>query len=268
MPGGNRPLEIPIDLEHLEPRIPFLFKNVRRATRSSFASPNTVARYYNTDAFSDVAITCDGQEFKAHRVILSAHSKYFTKALNGEWKESSERQLDIKDFDASVVEAMLRFMYSFDYSNIYGTSTMAFDAQMYQIADKYDIPALKAQSKNKFEVAVTTGWSMDAFPLTITVVYESTPPEDRGLRDLVVETARENIDELLRHDGFCELIRKTPDFAADLIPFLSMRPSGSIYRYRCPSCHHKFRGEFSGVNYCCPNCSSKRSDWDSHRIKD
>jgi speckle-type POZ protein len=180
-------------------------------------------------------------------------------------KESSERQIDIKDFDASVVEAMLRFMYSFDYSNIYGTSTMVFDAQMYQIADKYDIPALKAQSKNKFDVAVTTGWSMDDFPLAITMVYESTPPEDRGLRDLVVETARKNIDKLLGRDGFCELIRKTPDFAADLIPFLCVQPSESIHRYECPSCDHKFRGEFSGVTYHCPNCSRKRSDWDSYR---
>jgi len=183
-------------------------------------------------------------------------------------KESSERQIDIKDFDASVVEAMLRFMYSFDYSNIYGTSTMVFDAQMYQIADKYDIPALKAESKNKFNVAVTTGWSMDDFPLAITVVYESTPPEDRGLRDLVVETARKSIDKLLGSDGFCELIRKTPDFAADLIPFLCVKPSESLHSYECPSCDHKFRGEFSGRNYYCPCCSRQRSDWNSHRIND
>ncbi|RBA11040.1 hypothetical protein FPRO05_14270 [Fusarium proliferatum] len=201
--------------------------------------------YYNKDALSDVTITCDGQEFKAHRVIISAHSKCFAKALNGGWKERSERQIDIKDFDASVVEAMLRFMYSFDYSNIYGTSTMVFDAQMYQIADKYDIPALKAQSKNKFNVAVTTGWSMDDFPLAITVVYESTPPEDRGLRDLAVQTARKNINKLLGHDCFCELIRKTPDFAADLIPFLCVKPSESMQRYQCPSCANQFRGEFS-----------------------
>lgn len=181
-------------------------------------------------------------------------------------KESSERQIDIKDFDASVVEAMLRFMYSFDYSNIYGTSTMVFDAQMYQIADKYDTPALKAQSKNKFTVAVATGWSMDDFPLAITVVYESTPPEDRGLRDLVVQTARENIDKLLEHDGFCKLIRETPDFAADLIPVLRVKPSGYIHRYECPSCANKFRGEFSGGSYYCPRCSRQRSDWNSCRV--
>ncbi|KAF9776116.1 hypothetical protein IL306_005749, partial [Fusarium sp. DS 682] len=176
----------------------------------------SLKEYYNTDALSDVTVACDGQEFKAHRIILSTHSKCFAKALNGDWKvghipvvenapligfkESSERKIDIKDFDPSVVEAMLRFIYSFDYTNTYGTSTMVFDAQMYQIADKYDIPALKAESKNKFDLAVTTGWSMDDFPITVTVVYQSTPAEDRGLRDIVVETARKNIDELLKKD--------------------------------------------------------------------
>lgn len=183
-------------------------------------------------------------------------------------KESSERKIDVKDFDTSVVEAMLRFMYSFDYSNIYGTSTMAFDAQVYQIADKYDIPGLKAHSKDKFGAAITTGWSMDDFPLAVTVVYESTPSADRGLRDLVVETSQENIDKLLEHDDFCALIRKTPDFTADLIPFLCGKLSRTTHRYECPSCHHKFRGEFAGMAYYCPSCSSHRSDWSSYQIKD
>ncbi|KAI8648938.1 BTB domain-containing protein [Fusarium sp. Ph1] len=224
--------------------------------------------YYNAAALSDAAVVCDDQEFKVHRVILSAHSKYFATELNGSWKESAEKKIEIKDFDVSVVEAMLRFMYSFDYSNTYGASTMVYEAQVYQIADKYDIPALKEHSKSKFGAAITTGWSLDDFPLAITVAYASTPSEDRGLRDLAVEVSRKNIDKLLGHDGFCELLRKTPDFSADLIPFLSGKPSTNTPRYKCPSCHHEFRGEFSGMSYYCPNCSHKRSDWTSYRIGD
>ncbi|KAF5712000.1 n-carbamoyl-l-amino acid hydrolase [Fusarium mundagurra] len=154
----------------------------------------SLGEYHNSDALSDVIVVCDGQEFKAHRVILSAHSKFFAKALNGNWKESSERKIDIKDFDPSIVEAMLRFLYSFEYTNTYGTSSMVFDAQMWQIADKYDIPALMTESKKKFEIAVTTGWSMDDFPTAVAIVYESALP---GLRDLVVVTASKNIDKLL-----------------------------------------------------------------------
>ncbi|KAH7141754.1 BTB/POZ protein [Dactylonectria macrodidyma] len=229
---------------------------------------SALKEYYNADTLSDVIITCEGKEFKVHGVILSAHSKFFAKALDGNWKESSERKIDIKDFDTSVVDAMLHFIYSFDYSNDYGTSSMVFDAQVYQIADKYDISALKAHAKDKFDAAITTGWSMDDFPLAVMVVYESTPSADRGLRDLVVETSRKNIDQLLKLDGFCELIRKMSDFAADLIPFLCGKPSASIGRYKCPSCFHPFHGEFSSGAYYCPHCSRRRSDWESFQEKD
>ncbi|RTE68331.1 hypothetical protein BHE90_017292 [Fusarium euwallaceae] len=113
-----------------------------------------------------------------------------------------------------------------------------------------------------------TGWSLDDFPLAITVAYKSTPSEDRALRDLAVETSRKHIDRLLGHDGFRELLRKTPDFLADLIPFLSGKTSTNTPRYECPSCQHQFRGEFSGRNYYCPNCAHRLSNWTTYRIGD
>ena len=114
-------------------------------------------------------------------------------------------------------------MYSFDYTNVVGTSSMVYDAQVYQIADKYDIPALKTHSMGKFDTAINTGWSMDDFPLAVGVVYGSTPSEDRSLRDSTLKTSCTNIDKLLQHDGFHKLLRETPDFAADLIPILCDR---------------------------------------------
>jgi speckle-type POZ protein len=142
---------------------------------------------------------------------------------------------------------------------------MAYDAQVYQIADKYDVSTLKTHAKGKFGIAIATGWNMDDFPVAISVVYESTPSTDRGLRDLVMGTSRRNIDKLLGHDGLREIIRKSPDFAADLIPSLCGKLSAQ--RYECPSCDHQFRGDFSGKHYHCPSCSQQRSDWDSHQIE-
>ena len=161
---------------------------------------------------------------------------------------------------------MLRFMYSFDYTNVFGTSSMVYDAQVYQIADKYDISALKMHSVGKFDTAINTGWSMDDFPLAVSVVYGSTPSEDRGLRDLTLKTSCTNIDQLLQHDGFHKLLRETPDFAADLIPILCDRRRTEVQRYECPSCGHSFRGEYSGGTYYCPKCAEERSDWDSYHI--
>lgn len=79
---------------------------------------------------------------------------------------------------------MLHFMYNFDYTNVNGTSSMVFEAQIYQIADKYDIDSLKEHAAKKFGAALDVGWPMDDFPLAITVAYTTSPLEDRGLRDL------------------------------------------------------------------------------------
>lgn len=159
---------------------------------------------------------------------------------------------------------MLRFMYTFDYSNTCGISSMVYDAQVYQIADKHNIPALKAHSMSKFSASITTGWSMDDFSLAISVVYDSTPSGDRGLRDLAVKTSCNNIDILLQNNSFRNLLRQGPDFAADLIPLLCDRRSTKLQRYECPSCQHSFRGEYSEGTYHCPSCSRRRSDWDSY----
>ncbi|RGP69558.1 n-carbamoyl-l-amino acid hydrolase [Fusarium sporotrichioides] len=185
----------------------------------------SLLRHHNTGDLSDAVITCEDQVFKIHRVVLSAHSKYFARALNGEWKETTDRKIEIKDFDPIVVEAMLHFIYSFDYVDACDSSSMVFNAQVYQIADKYDIPALKTYSKNKFASAITFGWNTDDFPGAVSLICDTTPLEDRGLRDLVVDITWKNIDKLIGRDGFCELLRKTADFTADLILFLHGRTS-------------------------------------------
>ncbi|KAH6870900.1 BTB/POZ protein [Thelonectria olida] len=221
-------------------------------------------RYFNHEAFSDTVIHCNGQEWPAHRLILSAHSEFFETMFNGPWKENLEKAAKLDEVDANVVEATLCFMYSFDYSNIHGASTMIFNAQVYSVAEKYIIPALKKHAEEKFESAINSSWMMDDFPLAIAEVYNSTPEEDRGLRDLVVQTCYSNIDQLLKKDSFCKVLREISGFAADLVFFRC----GPQEAYQCPSCDDCFQADFSqkGKSYC-PNCGNKRSDWESYRVK-
>ncbi|KAI6749658.1 hypothetical protein HG530_015072 [Fusarium avenaceum] len=184
--------------------------------------------YSNNESFSDVVIRFESNEFKAHTVILSCNSEYFAKQS----KESIEKVIHITDFDNSVIEAMLQFIYHFDYTNDSKESAMIFHAKVYQIADKYGIFALKEHAKKKFSAVVKTDWSTDDFPLAIEFVYLTTPTEERGLRDLVVKTPYTNVQNLNTRDGFCQTLRTTADFAADLVRFTCDRGSGQIHWYR------------------------------------
>ncbi|KIL87491.1 hypothetical protein FAVG1_09197 [Fusarium avenaceum] len=171
--------------------------------------------YSSNESFSDVVIRYEDTEFKAHTVILSCHFEYFAKQP----KESIEKVIHITDFDSSVIDAMLFFIYHFGYINDSEESDMAFHAKVYQVADKYGILALKEYAKKKFSTAVNANWSTEDFPIAIELVYTTTPPEDRGLRDLVVETSSASLEKLIIRDGFCQALRTTTDFAADLVPF-------------------------------------------------
>ena len=117
--------------------------------------------------------------------MLSAQSRFFSNAFEGKWKESVEGAIPLNDDDVSAVEAMLRFLYSFDYdaggSAADVASPMVFNVKVYSIADKYDIPALKSVASQKFKELVKTCWNMDDFPHAVAEVYGSTPQNDQEI---------------------------------------------------------------------------------------
>ncbi|KND89229.1 Kelch repeat and BTB domain-containing protein 4 [Tolypocladium ophioglossoides CBS 100239] len=219
--------------------------------------------YFNQETYSDAVVRCNEQQFRVHRLVLSAHSEFFATMFSGAWKLQKEESLvELKEVDESVVEAMLRFMYHFDYSNINGASTMIFNAQVYGIAERYIIPSLKEHSAEKFRTAVSSGWNMGDFPLAIAEAYLSTPEGDRGLRDVVVEVCHMHIDSLIENHAFCQVLRETVGFAADMVIFRC----GQRKAYRCPSCSHLIHDDISKGSYHCTKCGERRSNWVSYKF--
>ncbi|KAI1017750.1 hypothetical protein LB504_004001 [Fusarium proliferatum] len=227
----------------------------------------SLKEYYDTGALSDVTVTCGVQVFKVHKIVLSAHSKCFAKALNDHWKEGSEGNIDIDDFHPGVVDALLRFMYSYEYDNDQDTPRMLFDVRVYQIADKYGITALKDEVKKPFEAAVNREWITDDFPIAANLVYVTTPSQDRGLRDIIVEVMRKNIEHLAGVNKFDELLRTTPDLAVDLVTCLSGRTALPETQYQCPDCGAQFWVNDDPEDWSCPCCTWKTSDWSGFKIE-
>jgi hypothetical protein len=153
-------------------------------------------------------------------------------------------------------------MYGFNYDSSGSeqgrTSPILFNIKVYQIGDKYDIPNLKEQAKEKFAVAIKTCWEMDDFPVAIASAYSTTISADRGLRDLLVSTCLEHINELLRNDDFKQVLRKTLGFAADLVQ--NQDHQASTITYRCPSCVKEWSLKSSLKVQYCPLCAYN-VDW-------
>lgn len=94
--------------------------------------------------------------------------------------------------DPQVIEAMVHFMYRFDYDDDPNpASSMKFNTQVYQAGDKYGISMLKACATRKLKEAVQTSWRTKEFPDIIMEAYSET---DRDLQKLIAKISTWNID--------------------------------------------------------------------------
>jgi speckle-type POZ protein len=180
--------------------------------------------------------------------------------------------IELKEDDARVVEAMLHFFYRFDYDSSGDgsrgwASPMLFNSRVYGIAEKYDIPALKFLAGEKVGKAVRTCWDMDDFTHVITDIYNSTPPTDRGLRDIVVEVAHSHIDTLLEKEEFRCALEETPGFAADITRQMAEKGGITVKEYSCPECGKQWKAVLTdGTSSYCIHCGESRSDWSNYVV--
>ncbi|CRG91090.1 hypothetical protein PISL3812_08138 [Talaromyces islandicus] len=181
----------------------------------------SIQDFFNSSRFSDLTIVTKDQEFKVHKLIVCALSDYFSRLFENNWKETTENVVRLDEDEPRSVEAMIHFMYGFSYdssgSDRGRVSPMLFNVKVYQVGDKYSVPKLKEEAREKFITAVKACWEMDDFPVAITEAYSTTPREDRGLRDPLVQTSLEHLDVLLKNEEFKHVLRNILEFAADLI---------------------------------------------------
>ncbi len=121
-----------------------------------------------------------------------------------------------------MVEQMLLYIYTKDYESIAPAEVpldhvLAHHIDMYTMADKYDIPGLRKLCVEKFSVGMKKPSEVINFPSLIRLIYESTPENDRGLRDVISKVAREHLAELIKNDDFAEVLKSVGAFAHDIL---------------------------------------------------
>ncbi|DAA76419.1 TPA_exp: Uncharacterized protein A8136_0733 [Trichophyton benhamiae CBS 112371] len=148
---------------------------------------------------------------------LGTHSTFFSRMLEHDWKETLEGVVELKDDDPQAIKAMLSFMYKFDYTNpAASAASFIFDAQVFAVAEKYDVEGLKFCVKDKFHASILSDWKDDDYPDVIRGVYDI-PTTDPALRDTLVQVTCANINNLIQKDEFKSALNDVPGFAVQLI---------------------------------------------------
>jgi hypothetical protein len=124
-------------------------------------------------------------------------------------QEAKTDIIKLDDHDPDIVDHMINFMYSGDYTISYpdlneieeseacldedaesettGLDVGELDASqellvhtaVYRIAEEKDILALKQLAKKKYEAALPNGWNSMAFCDSLRIIYDETPENDR-----------------------------------------------------------------------------------------
>ncbi|KAK3331541.1 BTB/POZ protein [Apodospora peruviana] len=168
---------------------------------------SSLVEFYSNGEYSDLVISCGEKEYRVHRILVCAQSKFFAAACREGFKEAQEREINLQDCDPWLVHIMVHYFYHLDYdvrgqsesghfdgSEIERDSTGASEptlvthAKVYAFAEQYLIDGLKRLALRKFKMVATQSLDVNDFLQAAQEVYTSTIEEDRGLRDIVVET--------------------------------------------------------------------------------
>lgn len=93
----------------------------------------------NAPTLSDFTIVCGNRSWEVHRVILHLHSSVLGKACGGTFQEAHTATIDLSEDPEIAVEAMVEYMYNFDYDVCFSlskTPTLSAHVEVAIIADK------------------------------------------------------------------------------------------------------------------------------------
>lgn len=132
-------------------------------------------------------------------------------------KEAATQRIDLPEDNPDLIAKMMDFLYLFDYddgqySGLSNRKDHAYrsarytNAEMYALGEKYNLQGLKKTAAAKFETALHSETRGTPILPLITLIYASTPENDRGLRDLILPVALVNAKILSSLPGFKSMI--------------------------------------------------------------
>ncbi|KAL6623259.1 hypothetical protein ACP70R_033138 [Stipagrostis hirtigluma subsp. patula] len=169
-----------------------------------------------SQAGADVTFVVSGDSFAAHKNILSARSPVFMAEFFGNMKERSSGQVEIKDMEPAVFDAMLSFIYTdtvpmFD-QKVEIATTIA--QHLLVAADRYGLGRLKLICERRLALSIDVG----------TVASTLALAEQHGCSQLkadcvefITKGSSENLAAILETEGYKHLQASSPSVVTELL---------------------------------------------------
>jgi len=159
-------------------------------------------RLYQHETSSDLSIVCGERTWKVHKFCLSAQSEFFYSACYGNFGEAGRNEIALHDEDPVVLDALLYYLYHFDYTAPVGNqpSSMDFHVRVYVIEDKYLVWPLQALAAERFDPSAKATWrsGLPGFVEAVAEVSVTTEAgKDNAPKQSLVEAMRTQANESL-----------------------------------------------------------------------
>lgn len=187
-------------------------------------------------------------------------------------KQQADDLIDLRQFPAAAVDALISFVYSKDYSHdntqsrFPVESALLFHIHVYCIAESCKVTGLKELAVEKFTHFAHTHWDSPYFGHAIELIYTDTSDQDRSIRRAIVEASVRNIDDLICDNPAFNKARKTViGFASDLSVALTRRWSET--RDRLQEAYEAPLAQIPTHGYTCGQCKYRNITPDAPRVE-
>ncbi|KAM0442732.1 hypothetical protein ACHAQK_003787 [Fusarium lateritium] len=97
---------------------------------------------------------------------------------------------------------------------------MTLPLRLYVMADKYDVPALRLLARDRFYRSVELVWEeADCFPDIVDELYQTTPPTDTAMREIVCRLVGTMILDMTVREKMRPVMAKHGDFAVGVMEY-------------------------------------------------
>ncbi|THY98306.1 hypothetical protein D6C92_02931 [Aureobasidium pullulans] len=213
---------------------------------------NSAARlshaFFNDQTLSDVRIEFNDQHIFGHKAILARQSEYFFRAFTGQFPVASSGTVSLgDDDDPKAIRAMIRHLYDLPYdqaSVLFSGSASAdlmFHINVFETADKYDVPSLRALVVGKFTGLMEQIWSAKREEVCKAIQRLCAPGAvsfaDKSLQASAASFCSSHIMDLIQIDSFVTMLEEGEPFAGRLLTAVLRGNSGSVIRTnKCSKC--------------------------------